>query len=218
MPVLRMFPLNTVVFPGQDVPLHIFEPRYQQLVREVLDEDAEFGIALIREGRAEGGGAVPVDVGCAVHIVEAEELPGGRWEIACEGTRRFRIRESLGEDPFLRCDVEFLEDPADSDSEATVAAMAEVRTAYSQHLQLTLGLVDSWQRAFPLPPDPAQLGDLVAGRMEIPAAVKQEILEAPEIARRLEMLIKVLEVENAQLVSRLEAHRRVRYAGLGILN
>ena len=38
MPVLRMFPLNTVVFPGQDVPLHIFEPRYQQLVREVLDE------------------------------------------------------------------------------------------------------------------------------------------------------------------------------------
>ena len=48
MSILRMFPLNTVVFPGQRIPLHIFEPRYRDLVREVLEENAEFGIALIK--------------------------------------------------------------------------------------------------------------------------------------------------------------------------
>jgi len=213
-----MFPLHSVVFPGQRIPLHIFEPRYRELVREVLDEDAEFGIALIKEGRDVGGGATPAAVGCAVRIVEAEELPDGRWEILCEGTRRFRVLESLGESPYLRCRVEFPQEPEDADDEATREAAEELREAYCTHLELMLGLVDSWQRRFPLPETASELADLVAGRVDAPLAVKQEILETPSVATRVEMLTKVLQVENGQLTQRLAEHERQRRAGLGVLN
>lgn len=218
MPILRLFPLNTVVFPGQRIPLHIFEPRYLELVREVLDEDTEFGIALIKQGREAGGGATPVDVGCAVRIVDADETEDGRWDIVCEGTRRFRITENLGEDPYLRCEVEFLGAPEDAKSEATREAARTLAEVYGDHLRLILSLQDCWQREFPMPRSSAALADLVAGRLEIPQAIKQELLESPDVARRLEMLVKVLEVENGQLKRRLASHQRKRVAGLGVLN
>ncbi len=218
MPVLPMFPLNSVVFPGQRVPLHVFEPRYRELIRDVLDSEGEFGIALIREGPEVGGGAVPVDVGCAVRIVDADELPDGRWEVVCEGTRRFRVVEALGENPYLRCEVTFPEAPADAQEAATREAAEKLRAIYVDHLQLELAMQDAWQNHFPLPATAAALADLVAGRLEVPPSVKQGVLEATEVARQIEMLIKVLEVDNAQLKMRLAAHRRKRYGGLGILN
>ena len=89
--VIPVFPLNTVVFPGQHLPLHIFEPRYRQLVQDVLGEDREFGIALIAQGREVGGGAEPVAVGCAVRITEVQELPDGRYNIVLGGITKFRI-------------------------------------------------------------------------------------------------------------------------------
>ena len=218
MPILRMFPLNTVVFPGQRLPLHIFEPRYRQLVREVLDEQGEFGIALIKQGREAGGGATPVDVGCAVRIVDAAETEDGRWDLICEGTRRFRITENLGEDPYLRSEVEFLGTPDDVDDEATQETAQELADVYGDHLRLVLSLQDCWQREFPLPRSTTALADLIAGRMEIPQSVKQELLELPAVAGRLEMLVKVLQVENGQLSRRLAGHQRKRFAGFGVLN
>ncbi len=218
MPILRLFPLNTVVFPGQRIPLHIFEPRYRQLVREVLDEDAEFGIALIKQGREAGGGATPVDVGCAVRIVDAYETEDGRWDIVCEGIRRFRITENLGEDPFLRCEVEFLGPPEDAQDEPAQEAARELAEIYGEHLRLILSLQDCWQRDFPVPRSSIALADLVAARLEIPQSVKQELLESPQVARRLEMLVEVLAVENGQLKRRLAGHQRKRVAGLGVLN
>jgi Lon protease-like protein len=218
MPVLPMFPLNSVVFPGQHVPLHVFEPRYRELIRDVLDGDGEFGIALIREGPEVGGGAVPVEIGCAVRIVDADELPDGRWEVVCEGTRRFRVVESLGEDPYLRCEVTFPESPTDIEDPATIEAAEKLRTTYVDHLRLELAINDAWQKRFHLPLTSSALADLVAGRIDVPSSVKQGVLEATNVAKQIEMLIKVLEVENAQLNLRLAAHQRKRYSGLGILN
>ena len=94
--VMPIFPLNTVVFPGQQLPLHIFEPRYLRLVADVMRDEGEFGIALIESGREVGGGAVPREVGCAVRITELQEAPGGRYNVICSGTRRYRIVQSVG--------------------------------------------------------------------------------------------------------------------------
>ncbi len=218
MPVLRLFPLNTVVFPGQQLPLHIFEPRYRQLVQEVMAEDAEFGIALIRRGQVAGGGAVPADVGCAVRIIQAEELPDGRFNIACQGTRRFRVRELLGEDPFLRAEVDFQPVPDDADDDATAALAQKISAQFTDHLRLTLALQDGWQRSFRLPSRPAVLADYVAGRVDAGLQPRQEVLQADRVALRLELLAKILRSENSQLAERLVLQRRQKLGGLGVLN
>ncbi|MBF6600779.1 MAG: LON peptidase substrate-binding domain-containing protein [Dehalococcoidia bacterium] len=71
---LRLFPLQTVLFPGMRLPLHIFEERYKIMVRECIDEDAPFGVVLIRSGAEVGGGAIPHDVGTTARIIQVEYL------------------------------------------------------------------------------------------------------------------------------------------------
>src|SRR5438128_2047759 len=88
---LRLFPLNTVLFPGMRMPLHIFEERYKIMVRECMEEDAPFGIVLIRSGVEVGGGAVPHSLGTTARIMQVEYLDEGRLNLFAIGERRFRI-------------------------------------------------------------------------------------------------------------------------------
>ena len=74
-----MFPLGCVLFPSVVLPLHVFEPRYRTLVQTCLDDDREFGVVLIERGSEVGGDDVRTDVGTVARIVEAEQLPDGRW-------------------------------------------------------------------------------------------------------------------------------------------
>ena len=216
--ILPIFPLNSVVFPGQLVPLHIFEERYRRLVRDVLAGDGEFGIALIRKGKAGGGGAVPVEVGCAVRIVEIEELPDGRFNLSCRGTRRFRITEALAEDPYLRGAVEFLPPPPDSHDEAARELAADVAECYRQHVALTLALQDGWQREVRLPDDPVRLADAAAAVLDASARQKQQVLRADALATRLELVQRLLEPAVKGLAEQLELRRRYKIRGLGALN
>ena len=218
MPILPVFPLNSVVFPGQRLPLHIFEERYRRLVREVMDQDGEFGIALIVRGREVGGNAEPAEVGCAVRITQAEELQDGRFNIACDGTRRFRILDLLGEDPYLRAQVEFLPDPNDAESKPAKELSAELAEQFSRHLQLVLALQNSWQRGFRFPRPPIALSDHVAGNIEIASRLKQEVLQADRVTRRLELLLRSLRAEDARLAEQVRLQRQQKLAGLGILN
>ena len=72
---LPLFPLNTVLFPGMPLPLHVFEERYKEMVQVCLDEQRPFGVVLIRSGVAEGGPlADPYDVGCVAEIIEVQKL------------------------------------------------------------------------------------------------------------------------------------------------
>lgn len=218
MAILRLFPLNTVVFPGQQVPLHIFEQRYRQLVREVLEEDGEFGISLIRSEPTIGGDAAPNTVGCTVRITNAEELPDGRFNIACEGVRRFRLVELLTPDPYPRGEVEYMVDPGGGWDDTTLDLAGAVSDQYTRHLELSLALQNSWQRSFRFPTDPALLADYAAGRVDAVPLVKQEMLEAEQVTRRLELLLRALRVENARLSEQLGAHQRRTRSGLGTLN
>lgn len=103
---LPLFPLHTVLFPGAVMALHIFEPRYRQLVAEGRD----FGVVLIREGREVAMVPDVHEVGTVAHPHRVEALADGRYNIAVTGTRRFRIVR-LGEpDPYLVGDVEWLPD------------------------------------------------------------------------------------------------------------
>jgi len=111
-----MFPLGAVLFPGVGIPLHVFEPRYRALMRHCLDGDRRFGVVLIERGSEVGGGDVRFDVGTCARIVEADELPDGRWVLVAVGAERLRIARWLPDDPYPRAEVQFLEDASPSPS------------------------------------------------------------------------------------------------------
>ncbi|WP_432793484.1 LON peptidase substrate-binding domain-containing protein [Rhodococcus ruber] len=108
MPVLPMFPLGTVLLPGDALPLHVFEPRYRRLVRDCLaDPDGpRFGVVLIERGHEVGGGETRHDVGTIARIVMDTELDDGRYVLECIGEERIRVKNWLPDDPYPRAEVE----------------------------------------------------------------------------------------------------------------
>src|SRR5438445_558196 len=105
-----MFPLGTVLVPHAHLPLHIFEPRYRALTRDCLAGEGEFGVVLIERGSEVGGGDVRFGVGTVASIVQAVELPDGRWLLDALGTTRIRILRWLPEDPYPQAEVETLDE------------------------------------------------------------------------------------------------------------
>lgn len=108
MTVMPMFPLGAAVLPGERLPLHVFEPRYQALVRDCLSAigGPVFGTVLIARGHEVGGGDVRNDVGTAVRIVSHVGIGDGRYALECIGEERIRIRHWLGDDPYPRAEVQ----------------------------------------------------------------------------------------------------------------
>jgi Lon protease-like protein len=105
---LAMFPLAAVAFPGTELPLHVFELRYQYLTRDVLSGSKEFGICLIARGPEVGGGDERVNVGTKVRVELAAPLEGDRWILVTRGVERIRVVEWLKDDPYPMAVVEEL--------------------------------------------------------------------------------------------------------------
>src|SRR2546427_13232822 len=97
---LPLFPLNTVLFLGATLPLHIFEERYKEMIGVCLQQKAPFGVLLIRKSREVGAPAEPFDVGTTAHILKVEHLEEGRMNLICLGAHGFRVLRSLRDDPY----------------------------------------------------------------------------------------------------------------------
>jgi hypothetical protein len=95
-----MFPLSAVLFPHASMPLHVFEPRYRDLMRDCLADDARFGIVLIARGSEVGGGDERSTLGTRGIITQAAELPDGRWVLEIEGEAVIAVEEWLPDDPY----------------------------------------------------------------------------------------------------------------------
>lgn len=97
---LPMFPLSAVLFPHATMPLHVFEPRYRQLMRDCLEGDPRFGVVLIERGSEVGGGDERAALGTRGVITRAAELPDGRWVLEVRGEAVVVIEEWLPDDPY----------------------------------------------------------------------------------------------------------------------
>ena len=107
---IPMFPLSLVLFPGQILPLHVFEDRFRTMVEEIIDKDREFGVVLIERGSEIGGGDTRKSVGTLAEIIESEKSNDGRWLLITKGTKRIETSRWLEDSPYPRAEVSFLDE------------------------------------------------------------------------------------------------------------
>jgi Lon protease-like protein len=123
-----MFPLSSVLFPGAELPLHIFESRYRDLTAYCMAGDGEFGVVLIARGSEVGGGDERFGVGTVAHIEQAARFDDGRWALVTVGRRRIAVAEWLPDAPYPVAAVDDLPDgPESADDAQFVAAASAVR-------------------------------------------------------------------------------------------
>ena len=208
---LRLFPLQSVVlFPGMELPLVVFEPRYVQLTNECTEADEPFGVLLLRDGREVGDDeADPHDVGTTAHIRSVNPLGQGRFSVAAVGGRRFRVLSLSHEHPYLSANVEYIEDDADEDIGAPL--IADVKQDAAEFIRTMLALRGGYVRELPLPDDGVVLSYQVAQLFQGNADVQQKLLEmrtADRLSDELELIRKAAE----QIERRGNEQRRRRFS------
>lgn len=204
---LPLFPLGSVLFPGVVLPLHIFEGRYRELMKTLLESPADmprrFGVITVRQGREVAAGdddrADPATalhaVGCAAEVREVDSKSDGTYDIVTVGVRRFRL---LGVDtssaPYLVGDVDWLPTEPEPGPEAGLLAQqaGALFTAYLQAIASTGGAEVA---PFELPTDPALLSYLVASAALLTLEDRQDLLESGETTDRLRAEIRLLRRE-----------------------
>lgn len=135
-----MFPLETVLFPGGILPLHIFEPRYRRMLNDCLEGDGTFGVVLISRGSEVGGGDHRVAVGTEARIDRVSRFADGRWAVVAWGVRRIAVESWLPDDPYPVANVRPLAvAPAGASQFAVDQAAAAVRRARALLSELSQG-------------------------------------------------------------------------------
>ena len=193
MSELAMFPLGSVLFPSLVLPLHVFEPRYRAMVQHLLSDgvEPEFGVVLIERGSEVGGQDVRTSVGTLARIVEAAQLPDGRWALATFGVRRIGVVEWLPDDPWPRALVEHLDDPP---AAATAAERwADVQVLLRRVLGLASELGEAAVPATVELVDEPALGSFQAAAVApLGPADQYDLLRTIGVAERLELLSRLL--------------------------
>lgn len=184
---ISIFPLpGVILFPGMQVPLHIFEPRYRALVKDALARDRRIG--MIQPQRAEGSAPL-YTIGCLGKIADVEALDDGRFNLVLEGESRFRmIRELDAATPFRQIEGELIADedyPALSPIERAGFEREARRFADAQ------GYAVDWDAVTRL--DDESLIDGTSQIVPFDIASKQALLEAPTLAERCELLVQLMQ-------------------------
>jgi len=176
---IPLFPLNVVLLPGEQLPLHIFEPRYRRMVRQCLKSDSPFGMLLALEDGI-------VRVGCTAEIaLVTKRYDDGRMDILSIGRRPFRVMELFQDDPLLEGAIDYLEDRDAATDEPTRHDLVSLyETCYTQvfaGLPPALDSVDSGLLSFS-----------IAATLPLELRWKQTILELRSEVQRQERLLRYL--------------------------
>lgn len=179
MNLLPIFPLDLVLFPGASLPLHIFEPRYKEMIAECLEQKKPFGIARAKESAV-------AEVGCtAVILSVTKRYDDGRLDIATEGTQRFSIVQLNHDRDFLQAEITNFDD-----DEPLQAPKADQETAVQLHEQL----FDTMDQDFELDLSKPLLSFQLVNALPVDLDFKQSMLEMKSEPERIETLIEYYRV------------------------
>jgi Lon protease-like protein len=190
---LPLFPLNVVLFPGAELPLHIFEPRYRLMISECYEQEKPFGVVLAQP-ESEILQEEPYPVGTMAEIEALDRLEDGRMNLIVKGTQRFRILSQHREKPYLSAIVERYEDIVEP-KQLLVVHANHARNLFDSYLQILLEVVGKEQIEFNLPTDPEELSHFIAYFLDVQDEQKQRFLELTSTQQRLREEVDVLRKE-----------------------
>ena len=190
---LPLFPLNVVLFPGTEIPLHIFEPRYRLMVNECNEQERPFGIVLARP-ESEPLHEEPYPVGTMAEIEALDRMDDGRINLLARGSQRFRILSQHRNKPYLSGIVEVYHD--DTEAEATLNQSAhQAGSLFRSYLEALLEVAGRGELEFVLPADAEELSHFIAHLIDAQDEQKQHMLELTSTRQRLDEEIAILRRE-----------------------
>jgi Lon protease-like protein len=177
--ILPLFPLDLVLFPGTPLPLHIFEPRYREMISECLERKIHFGVVRGKEQEL-------AEIGCTAEILTvAKKYPDGRIDILTQGRQRFEVMQLNQERIFLQAEVLYLQD------EPGVASEEEVAQSLQLHAEIMALAGVEPQESSEI--DEGQLSFHLAGSLPLDLDFKQSLLGMKSEAERLKAIILFFE-------------------------
>ncbi|MDT5060654.1 MAG: ATP-dependent Lon protease [Acidobacteriota bacterium] len=209
---LPLFPLPLVLFPGVPLPLHIFEPRYQQMLSDIRVHDSLFGLSYFDATEADADSPAIGHVGCVAEVTEVQLLPEGRSNILTIGLIRYRLESYVEHhEPYLVGRVHFFEDE-EEDNHFLEQRADEVSQLFMR-IARAVRIINDERAALPeLPPtEPERLSFLVAAAMDLDTEVKLELLELTYTSERLKRLRDLL----TRAVSNYEERARIHAIAKG---
>ena len=214
--LLPWFPLGTVLYPGVLLPLHIFEDRYRQLIRDLLAQPAgprRFGVVAIKEGREVGTDGVTAlhEIGCTAELQRVEAYDDGRFDIIAVGASRFRLVRVDASQPLVG-EVELLPDVCTDEATRLSGRAVRMFGSYRKALLTAQGLAVNEPPE--LPDDPVERSYLIAAAMLVEMSDKQDLLATSTVDERLTLEMALLRRESA-LVSQLSTRPAVEFPRAG---
>ena len=179
-----------------ELPLHIFEERYKDMIGECLEQDVPFGVVLIKEGLEVGAPADPERIGTSTRILRSEILDQGRMNIVTKGERRFEIEEIIQRVPHVVGRVRFL---VELEGEGCAELIPQINDEYVNLVKNLTALTGGYTSRVEIPKDPIELSYAIAGNLNLEPHLRQSLLVTETAATRLFDLIPLLKQGNETL-------------------
>ncbi len=204
---LPLFPLGMVLYPGVAVPLHLFEPRYRQLLSDVRAGDQRFGLICAMPGVAER--ALPSGrAGCVAEVTDVEMMDDGRANIVAIGRDRFVLQRFVEHDaPYHVAEVRVVEDGPVASPVAMAVISDEVSANFRRVVRAVLTLNDDEADVPPLPDDGIQLAYAVAAMIDMELGDRQALLEERSPVARLQRVDTLLRTALPDLELKAAMHK-----------
>jgi Lon protease-like protein len=195
---IGLFPLGIVLLPTERVPLHIFEPRYRELIGEMLESDGEFGIVYADDDGVR-------EVGTLARVTEVlEQFDDGRMNVVVDGGDRFRVDSLTRGRAFMTAEVEPVDDEeSDADEEVVARAVGSFRALAA----LAGAEPPELDESSPM------LSFELAAQVELPADAKQQLVESTREAERLALVAELLDDARLALMQSVELGERAKRNG-----
>jgi Lon protease-like protein len=211
---LPIFPLPVVLFPGVPLPLHIFEPRYRQMLTDIRLANNLFGVVYFDPSTSEHDVPPAGHIGCVAEVTETQTFPDGRSNILTLGVIRYRIESYVERDtPYLVARIDYFEDD-EEDASMLATSAHDVADTFTRIAQAVRTLNDERSNLPDISDtEPQRLSFLVAAAMEIDAEVKQDLLELTSTSIRLERLRGMLSLAVKGYEERARMHELAKNNG-----